>query len=228
MSDTLSISVVIPTVGRENLEAALASIVIQDYPPDEVVVVADICDDHGFDLLRDRIKNFECDFPLVLLRNSGSGVAAARNQGIQSANGTYIAFLDDDDVWLPNHLSAFFMSWSSHQHLGYFSAYRTAVRRQIIGAMDQKITFVRLALKMTRVGTSTAIIHKALLDEKQFPLLKRRSDIALWLALSKSWDLVFNPQVTCIYDDSTEASLSKGVWNKVFSLIRAVYVGFKI
>lgn len=71
-------SVIVPTVGRATLCHTLASIAAQLEPGDELIVVCN---------------------------NSGDFGNAARNSGIERAQGTHLVFLDDDDEWLPGALA---------------------------------------------------------------------------------------------------------------------------
>ena len=95
-----TVSVVIPTYNcAETLERALQSVFGQTYACEEVIVVNDCSTDSTEDLLRGfagRIKTI----------NTGarSGAAAARNMGIDAAKGKYVAFLDADDLWLPEKI----------------------------------------------------------------------------------------------------------------------------
>lgn len=95
----MKISVVIPAYNAEKtIEATLASVVKQTYAPAEIIVVDDGSKDNTCEVVSQK-------FPQVtLLRRENGGPAAARNQGIREATGTWIALLDADDTWLPNRL----------------------------------------------------------------------------------------------------------------------------
>ena len=97
------ITVVLPTYNRaHSLDRAVRSIVAQDYPDWELILVDDGSTDDTV-LLRQR-------FATLLgpryrdATIARSGVSAARNHGIAMANGELIAFLDSDDFWLPQKL----------------------------------------------------------------------------------------------------------------------------
>lgn len=95
------VSVIVPTYNRpDRLRTALASLAAQTYQDFEVIVVNDAGCDVGFVVAactdRHRITTITHD------RNRG--LAAARNSGLRAAKGTYIAYLDDDDRYLPHHL----------------------------------------------------------------------------------------------------------------------------
>jgi glycosyltransferase involved in cell wall biosynthesis len=87
---TATVSVVIPTIGRPSLARAVESALNQTLPVAEVIVVADT-DQHIALPPDDRVR---------LLRNRGGGGAArCRQVGIDAAQGTVTALLDDDDEW---------------------------------------------------------------------------------------------------------------------------------
>jgi glycosyltransferase involved in cell wall biosynthesis len=96
-----SVSAVIPTRNRpELLRRSLASVAAQTYPGLEVVVVVDGPDDRTTELLA-----AWSDRPLTVVVNERSlGGGEARNVGVRAARGRWIAFLDDDDEWMPRKL----------------------------------------------------------------------------------------------------------------------------
>ena len=84
--------------GERSLAAALESLFGQDYRPCESVVVDDGSDDGTPDVV--------ARFPgVIYLRQENRGPAAARNKGLAAARGSYVAFLDADDVLPPTKLS---------------------------------------------------------------------------------------------------------------------------
>ena len=86
----MTVSVVIPTLGRPSLDRAVASVLAQTSPVSQIVVVADT----------DRPISLPADDRIALLRNmSGGGPAGSRQVGIDAAHGSVIALLDDDDEW---------------------------------------------------------------------------------------------------------------------------------
>lgn len=99
------ISVYMPSKNRGPLlKRAIDSVMSQDYPNFELVVVDDGSTDDTPQVLqsyRQKYDNFR------YLRNEQSaGVARARNQAIEAANGEFVTGLDDDDQFCPNRLSS--------------------------------------------------------------------------------------------------------------------------
>ena len=97
-----TVSVIIPTYNRAHcIGEAIDSVLMQDPPADEVIVIDDGSTDETADILAsygDRIK-------VIRQKNAGSG--AARTAGLQHAQCEWITFLDSDDVWYPGRLALF-------------------------------------------------------------------------------------------------------------------------
>lgn len=96
------VSVIIPTYNRaEFLRSAITSVLNQTYRDFEIVVV----DDASNDNTREVVGSFNKGNICYVRHETNKGVTAARNTGVLNSNGAYIAFLDDDDEWLPQKLT---------------------------------------------------------------------------------------------------------------------------
>ncbi len=108
-----SVPVISPTYHRgDMLRAALASVMAQTFGDFEVMVV----DDGSEEDLRPAIGTF--DGPICHLRVDHGGAARARNAGIEAARTDLIAFLDSDDLWLPEHLARTVPILQEHPEVG--------------------------------------------------------------------------------------------------------------
>jgi glycosyltransferase involved in cell wall biosynthesis len=98
--------VVIPTFNRmRQVQAALRSVLAQTYPEFEVIVVDDGSTDGTGQALQTLIREEGCNGGRVrYFFCPNQGQSAARNMGIEKANGELVAFLDSDDIWLPEKL----------------------------------------------------------------------------------------------------------------------------
>src|ERR1700722_10468534 len=92
------ISVVIPAYNAEKyLEETLKSVRSQAFSDYEIIVI----DDGSTDRTAQIATGYD---GVILMQQTNRGAAAARNAGVVSARGKYIAFLDADDMWLPSKL----------------------------------------------------------------------------------------------------------------------------
>jgi glycosyltransferase involved in cell wall biosynthesis len=99
-----SISVVIPVYnGATFLAATIASVLQQSCLPQELLVVDDGSTDNSADIAAAVVAPPATRVRLI--RQANQGPAAARNRGIAEATGEFLAFLDADDLWLPDKLS---------------------------------------------------------------------------------------------------------------------------
>jgi glycosyltransferase involved in cell wall biosynthesis len=97
----VKVSVVIPAYnGDRYLAEAIDSVLAQTYQDYEVIVVDDGSTDHTAQVVKQYGK------AVRYLRQTNQGVAASRNLGLAAALGEYIAFLDQDDLFLPHKLSS--------------------------------------------------------------------------------------------------------------------------
>jgi glycosyltransferase involved in cell wall biosynthesis len=95
------VSVVMPIYnGARHCVEALASVFAQTRLPDEVIVIDDGSDDLSVELL----QAMDAPVPVKIERQTNQGQSAARNAGIRLVTGSMVAFLDQDDLWTPDHL----------------------------------------------------------------------------------------------------------------------------
>jgi glycosyltransferase involved in cell wall biosynthesis len=105
VADTVSrassdVSVIIPYFNREQyIDEAIQSVLAQTLKPLEIVIVNDGSQESS----RRHLDRYADVCTIVDMPASG-GAAQARNAGVRKAHGQFIAFLDDDDVWLPEKL----------------------------------------------------------------------------------------------------------------------------
>jgi radical SAM protein with 4Fe4S-binding SPASM domain len=127
------VSVIVPTHNRpEMLVEALQSVLNQTFQDFEILVV----NDAGADV-RQVVEALNGSGKITYLEHdTNRGLGAARNTGIQHARGKYIAYLDDDDRFYPEHLEtlANFLE-SSHYLVAYTDAYQAHQRARERGSI---------------------------------------------------------------------------------------------
>lgn len=124
MTSNPLVSVIVPVYGTENyLSTCIESIIAQTYNNLEIILVDDgskdnsgaICDDYA-----------EKDARIVVIHKSNNGVSAARNTGLDHANGDFFTFVDSDDELYPNAIE-FLLKDIFDYNADMASAVKTAV-----------------------------------------------------------------------------------------------------
>ncbi|HEY0060690.1 MAG TPA: glycosyltransferase, partial [Telluria sp.] len=101
MNPTPLVSVVVPTYNRGHcIAACIESALAQTMGDIEIIIV----DDYSSDDTAERVAAFDDPRVSYVAQLSNQGGAAARNVGIHRARGEFVAFLDSDDLWLPEKL----------------------------------------------------------------------------------------------------------------------------
>lgn len=105
------VSIIVPVYnGAKYLAETLTSILAQDYQPYEVIVIDDGSTDDSAAIIQ--------RYPVRYIYQENQGVAQARNFGVSSAQGDYLAFLDQDDLWTKDKLSVQIAYMQTH-NVGY-------------------------------------------------------------------------------------------------------------
>ncbi len=112
-------SVIIPVYNKElHIERALKSVLNQSFQNFEVVVVCDPSTDASNEI----VQKYQSETVRIYHRQEpGPGGYAARNLGIQESKGEWLAFLDADDEWLPDHLQKVHDSVMQYPHISVIS-----------------------------------------------------------------------------------------------------------
>jgi glycosyltransferase involved in cell wall biosynthesis len=193
------VSVIIPTYNRADLvRQAVASVRAQTYRDFEIVVV----DDGGTD---DTGAVLAAGPELRLERHARRrGVSAARNTGMAAARGQWLAFLDSDDLWLPEKLARQISRLEGKPELLISQTEETWVRRGV--AVHKPATHRKAAgnlflpsLARCMISPSAVILHRRLIEDHGGfdETLPAGEDYDLWLRLTWRYevDLVDEPLV---------------------------------
>jgi glycosyltransferase involved in cell wall biosynthesis len=101
----LTVSAIVPTCNRPLLlQRALQSIAAQTSTPFETIVIDDTAPDH-WEITRKQLATWGFGHAQVVANSHVKGPSGARNTGAEIAHGELLAFLDDDDEWLPSYLN---------------------------------------------------------------------------------------------------------------------------
>ncbi len=176
----------------------LNSIAGQTLKPKEVVVVDDGSSDETFEAANAEAANMNGIDLRVFRTEDNLGAGAARNRAIEEAKGTYLAFLDADDEWLPSKLerSLSYLDGGNyvlvaHDYLtgdGDAATHHDCERR----FLEHGDAFVNLYRKGYIASSSVVVRRDAVIAAGGFdPGLRNAQDFDLWLALTRDQDRKF-------------------------------------
>jgi len=198
------VSVIIAAYGKpEYLNAAVQSVCAQTYSDYEIIVVDDCsgADVAGRYRLPEKTR--------LLCHEKRFGAAAAtRNTGLRAANGEYVAFLDQDDLWLPEKLAIQVKAMEQNPHAALAFCHYTAVDESLLPLAEQRRArrSVRDPLKKMIAGcfirTPSTVLARLLairecgmFDESVIGT----SDWDLYLRLARRYAFVAIPEPLVLY-----------------------------
>ena len=186
------VSIIIPTYNHAiYLGRALQSVYDQSYLNWEVIIV----DNHSSDNTDEVVASF-FDSRVTYLKIHNNGVIAkSRNEGVRTAKGEWIAFLDSDDWWTENKLQLFFECVSKKVDLVYhdleiISDDTSLFRRKKIKSCQVKTpVLLDLLLKGNVIGNSSVVVRKSLLQKiggiNESAEMMAAEDYNTWLSIAQ-------------------------------------------
>lgn len=215
------VSIITPVYHAERfIEQTILSVQAQAYQDWEMILVDDCSNDHSGDIIKSlavedvRIRYYRLE--------KNSGAAVARNTAIGFAKGEYLAFLDSDDLWLPEKLSqqlAYMKEKKctfSFTRINFIDADNKIVKSKV--PIPERIDYRHL-LRQTVIATSTVLINRCAFPYFTMPLRRGGQDYATWLMLLRHTDYAYGLNECLTSYRISDHSLSS---NK-FSSIRQVY-----
>jgi glycosyltransferase involved in cell wall biosynthesis len=188
--DTL-VSVVIPAYNVAGFIAqALDSVLAQTYRNFEIVVVNDGSPDTP--ALEAALAPYRDRIAYITQENGGPGVA--RNAGIECTSGELVAFLDADDVWLPDNLAVQVTRANADPGLAVVHADARVIGDPTTSGMTLRqlnrsggrASFAAIVSESYTLTTSCTVVRRAWLDRvgRFDPALRRSEDFDLWLRIA--------------------------------------------
>jgi glycosyltransferase involved in cell wall biosynthesis len=211
------VSVIIPVYNVENyLADTIRSVLAQTYDHFEVILVDDGSTDGSLALA----QQFS-DPRIKIIRQRNRGLAGARNTGIRHARGEYLAFLDSDDLWLPEKLAFHVQHLGENPQVGISFSRSSFIDSQGhplgIHQMPKlsEITPGHLLCRNPIGNGSAPVIRRRVLEQISFlddrhggpevcyfdEALRRSEDIECWIriAITTDWQVAGIPQALTLY-----------------------------
>jgi len=212
------------------LPRAIESVLAQSHSCIEILVVDDGSTDSTQDLLRRYIGRVE------VIRQKNGGVAEARNAGIRSANGEFVAFLDSDDEWMPTKLAKQLKIFEKYPNVGLVCGGMRDIlpdgMTRVVRHRTLRGNLFKTLLKYNPVRTSTVVVRRANLEAvipcfvSSFPVSE---DWQLWMRLAARCEFVVMSDIlgsrfigqdnlsSVPYDQEFCLTLLRGIYESLFS-----------
>jgi glycosyltransferase involved in cell wall biosynthesis len=182
-------SIIIPTFNHAHLiKKCLLSLIDQTYPNWEAIVVNNYSEDDTIEV----VESFQDSRIRIINFHNQGIIAAARNEGIRSSKGNWIAFLDSDDWWYPSKLTKILPLLDNYDLIYHkLDIYKPTGKGwgEIRGHCYMSPIFDNLLVKGNQIPNSSALIKKQVIEEVGYlseePNLFAIEDYDLWLRVSK-------------------------------------------
>lgn len=187
INDQPLVSIITPLYNAEKyIEETILSIQNQSYSNWEHLIVDDASQDNSI-LITEKLASKDSRIQLIKQSNN-NGAAYCRNQATKMANGTYIAFLDSDDLWHPNKLREQIQFMITNKHLVTYTSY--LLIDQNGQSLNKRIIAIpSLSYKKQHrnnyVGNLTGMYNAEILGKIVAPNIRKRQDWAVWLEAIK-------------------------------------------
>ena len=213
-------SVIIPLYNKANfVGATIESILNQTFNDFEIVVVNDGSTDNSLDVV-----NEISDPRIRIFTKENGGVSVARNFGIEKSQNEYIAFLDADDLWLPDYLETIKDMIEQYPQAGVFATGYTIIysednKQDRVNANLTKGTvlfiddYCKALIKkeITHPWTGTVCVKKDLFNQVEGfrKGVKRGEDVDMWLRLSLVSSVIWKNDTKALYNLVTENNATR-------------------
>lgn len=215
-------SVVIPLYNKELfIELTISSLLKQSFTDFDVIIVNDGSTDSSLEklspLVDDRFK---------IINQENKGASYTRNLGINESTGNYIALLDADDYWHPNHLLELKKLIEEFPNAGlYCNNYEIKLNENFIKKASLNFKFSDECIIISdffdanifgfvATSSSVAFLKTSFKKTGAYDLrLRTGQDIDLWIRFALNYDIAFNPKITMMYNNFDNLSLSNSKFN---------------
>ncbi len=189
------VSVIIPVFNADKyIREAIESVINQTFIDYEIVVVNDGSTDRTVEI----IQPYEKNIGLKILHRNNSGPSKARNEGVRAARGEYCAFLDADDIMMPERLALQVSSLDNKAGVGLvYTDLMTFNERGIVHRSKKRFirpysgNVVEKLLIENFITTSTVMVRKECFERVAYfdETMKHSEDYKMWLSIAKRYEI---------------------------------------
>ena len=207
MENRKTIDVIIPTYNNALfIKEAIMSAATQTYKPETIIVIDDGSTDNTEVVVKETIHS--CPVQIRYIKQENKGPNAARNAGLALSSADYVAFLDSDDVWLPEKLEKQISVFKAYKNDMLGAVYCEArvinnkgeITNEYLEPIDQSIRgniYHKLFYKNYIMGSASGVlIKKSCFDVvgKFDEELRGFEDWDMWLRLAEKYEFDFVPE----------------------------------
>lgn len=185
MLENTKVSIITPAYNAEKYIAqTIEAVLRQTYTNWEMIIIDDCSDDNTSEVVASysdpRIRYFK--------NEKKSGAAVSRNRALREARGKWIAFLDSDDLWMPEKLEkqvGYMVKNGYHfSYTNYSEIDDDGNPRGILWTGPKKISRMRMAM-FNYMGCLTVMYDREFVGLIQIADIKKRNDYAIWVKVVK-------------------------------------------
>lgn len=185
------VSIVTPTYNcAKFIGETIDSVIKQNYQNWEMIIV----DDASKDNTEEIVKNYKDKRINYIRLEENSGAAVARNTAMEKAKGKYIAFLDSDDLWMPDKLEKQIEFMKKNKFNITATAYEqideAGMNLNKVIHTKEKVNYNGVLLSCP-IGNSTVMYNVENLGKFEVPNIRKRNDDALWLQMLKKEEYIY-------------------------------------
>lgn len=219
------VSVVVPVYHAEKyIEETMDCVRAQTYLNWEMLLVVDGPEDPTVEVIQKYLEKTGENRIRLFIQDKNQGAALARNRGVAEAKGRYIAYLDADDLWMPDKLEkeVNFVKQkdAAFAFTGYEFADENGKGTGKVVKVPEKLTY-KEALKNTTIFTTTVMFDTEKIDKAMLKMPNMRSeDTALWWRILREGYTAYGLNENLVLYRRPAVSLSsnkivaiKRIWN---------------
>lgn len=203
------VSIIMPSYNTAAYIAeSIQSVLNQSYRDWELLIVDDCSSDNTDDV----VKPFLPDQRIRYLKNDkNSGAAVSRNRALREAKGKWIAFLDSDDLWMPEKLEKHIQFMESHKyHFSYtnYSEIETEGKKTGVTVTGPKRITKTGMFNYCWPGCLTVMYDAETVGLIQIADIKKNNDYAMWLKVCRKADCYLLDKELALYRRGRAGSVS--------------------
>ena len=210
------VSIILPYYRKINyIKKTINSILNQSFQDFEIILIYDDEDLQDLFLIETKFKYNPQIKIIKNKKNLGAGIS--RNIGIENSKGKIIAFIDSDDIWLPDKLDQQTKFMVENNFDFTFCNYEKIIskKKNIKVKSSKSILSYKDLLKSNEIGLSTVQLNKKIIRGELFPPLKTKEDYVAWLKITKNNIDAHNLPQSLVLWNKTKNSLSSNFFQKI-------------